>query len=516
MIGQAMQLAVQNHRAGKFAEAEKIYRQVLDLQPDQPDALHLLGVLVHQAGRTDLAIELIQRAIAINPNIADYHNNLGRALWGKGRLDEAIASLRRAIQLKPDLLEAHANLGIVLRDRGLLDEALDTYRNLLRLKPDFAEAHNNLAVVLRQQGRLDEAIDSYRNALRFNPDYAEAHNNLGISLHFTGRYDKAIDAYRNAVRLKPDYAEARHNLALTLLLKENFAEGWPEYEWRWRCKGIASPPRRWKQPRWDGAPLNGQTILLYADQGFGDAIQFVRYAPMVAGRGGRVVVGCPLELARLFRSNPDLGQIVSGDQGLPHFDLHCPLASLPLVFQTRMESIPARVPYLNADPALVEMWRQKLAPSQGKLRVALSWAGNPAFRGDRNRSLPFDCLTPLGGVRGATFFSLQKGEASQHAKNPPPGMDLIDLGPELTDFADTAAVMSLMDVIIAIDSSVCHLAGALARPVWLLLQSVPEWRWLLNRDDSPWYPTMRLFRQKSTGDWSELIGRVAQGLGAFR
>jgi hypothetical protein len=255
---------------------------------------------------------------------------------------------------------------------------------------------------------------------------------------------------------------------------------------------------------------------LWGEQGFGDVIHFARYASLVAHRGGRTVIWCQRELAGVLRSNPELGEIVPSDAGVPAHDFQCPLMSLPCVFNTRLETIPASRSYLNSDPALVETWKKRLGSSDGRLKVGLAWAGNPRFQDDRTRSLALERLAPLGAVRGVKFYSLQKGAAEEQAKNPPPGLELTDLAPGLKDFADTAAVMSLMDLIITTDTCVPHLAGALGRPVWAMLQFVPDFRWLLEREDSPWYPTMRLFRQTSPGDWNGVIGRVAEALAAYR
>ncbi len=269
------------------------------------------------------------------------------------------------------------------------------------------------------------------------------------------------------------------------------------------------------EPRWDGQDLHGRTILLLYEQGLGDAIQFVRYAPLVSQRGGRAVIQCQGELVRLLRSNPDLGKVIPLGATPPPFDVQCPLVSLPFVFRTDLRTIPASVPYLHPEPGLIDSWRQQLALSSAGLNIGLAWAGNPLFREDRTRSIELRQLVPLGAVPGVSFYSFQKSSAADQAISPPPPMKLTPLGPELHDFADTAAALSLMDLVITTDTSIAHLAGALARPVWVMLQFVPDWRWLLDRNDTPWYPTMRLFRQTSLGDWPDVIDRVAKSLLAF-
>jgi tetratricopeptide (TPR) repeat protein len=548
-VDQAMQLAVQNHQAGKLSDAEEIYRRVLTQQPNHSDALHLLGVICHQTAQPDAAIDLIRRAIAINPGIAQYHNNLGNALRDKGFSDEAIAAYRNAVRLKPDYSDAHYNLAVALRAQGQIDQAIAAYRNALSFKPEFADAHNDLGSALRETGSLDEAIASLREGIRLQPDLHKAHNNLANALHEKGRLDEAIAALRQAlqikpdiaelhnnlgnilrddgllddavaalrqsIRLKPDFAEAHYNLGIALLLKGDLPEGWSKYEWRWRCKNVAAPRSGSHQPRWDGADLTGRTILLQADAGFGDTIQFIRYVPLVAARGGKVVLECPPQLHRLLQALPGLERLISANQPLPQFDVHCPLTSLPLAFGTKLETIPAQIPYLNANDDLSRRWAKLLADSDG-LKVGIVWAGNPRHSNDRNRSLSLSLLAPLARNPGITFYSLRKGGPPGQISAPPSGIKLIDYTAELTDFADTAALIANLDLIIAADTAVAHLAAALGKPVWVLLPYAPDWRWQLEREDSPWYPTMRLFRQKTWGDWPEVIERAAQTLDAYR
>jgi tetratricopeptide (TPR) repeat protein len=580
---QAMQLAVQNHQAGRFAQAQEIYCQVLSQQPNNPEALHLLGVLAQQIGKLDVSIELIQRAISISPSSAHYHNNLGNSLRDKGKHAEAIIAYRNAVRLKPDYPEAYYNLGIALRDAGQLEEAIAAYRNAIQFNPDYAAAQNNLGNALREKGLLDEAITAYRRAVRLNPDQPETQNNLGTTLREKGLLDEAVTAlnqaihlnpnfveayynlgaaqwekgsideaiasYKQALRLnpgfveaysnlgvalrekglldestaicreailiKPDCAEAHDVLSSVLLLKGDLLQGLTEQEWRWRRRDYPAPRGEFVQPRWDGTALDGRTILLHTEGGFGDTIQYVRFAPMVAKCGARVVLECQAPLLPLLRGSVGVDQLISTDEPLPHFDVHCPMMSLPWALGTTFETIPATVPYLRSDPGLVESWNARLGPGDGKLRIGLTWGGNRAFRRDLTRSLRLEQLAILSSVPGARFYSLQKGPPGENAKSPPPGFELINLGPELRDFSDTAAVMSLMDLIISTDTSVAHLAGALGRPVWVILQFMPDWRWFLDREDSPWYPTMRLFRQKRFGDWDEVITRVAEALGAI-
>jgi len=477
-IQQAFGLAMQRHEAGRLHEAEQLYRQILAQQPEHAGAMQFLGVIANQVGRNDIAVGLIRRAIGLNPNVAEAYNNLGNALKDQGQLDEAIAAFRQALALNPNLPEAHNNLGSALKDQGQLDEAIAAYRQAIALRPTYADAHNNLGNALKDQGQLDEAVA----------------------------------AFRQAIALKPDYAEFHFNLSLSLLTSGDFQQGWEEHEWRWKCKEFPTPARNFPQPQWDGCPLEGRTLLLHTEQGHGDAVQFIRYLPLVEQRGGRIIIECYAELQRLFQTMAGRCQVVFRGQPLPAFDLHCPLLSLPRVFGTNFANLPQIVPYLSPDPALVEAWSRTLGAPDGQLRVGLAWAGNPRYKWDRTRSVNLQQLAPFAAARGVKFYSLQKGPPGEQAKNPPVGLELVDLGPELNDFVDTAAVMSLMDLIITTDTSVPHLAGALGRSVWVMLQLVPDFRWLRDRTDSPWYPTMRLFRQPTWGDWDSVITRVVDAL----
>jgi len=494
--------------AGQVDQAIAACRQAIILNPKDPGAYGNLGNALRSKGNLDEAIDACRQAIALNPNFPDAYNNLGVALKKHGQLDEAIAAFRQAIVLKPKYAEAHSNLGNALQDKGLWDEAISAYRQAMALKPSYAEAHNNLGTALQVSGYLDEAIAAYRQAMTVRANYAEAHSNLGSALQAKGHLDKAITAFCQAITLKPDYAEAHHNLSLALLVQGDFRQGWEEYEWRWHVAGLRSVRRDFTQPQWDGSPLKGHTILLHSEQGFGDTIQFIRYLPLVAQRGGRVIVECPPELHRLLKAMNANIPFVPRGQSLPNFDVHSPLLSLPKVMGTTLASIPGNVPYLHADAADVALWRNRLAEQSDCKKVGLVWAGSRQHKNDGNRSLKLASLGALSQVPGMCFFSLQKGEASSQATTPPQGMTLIDVSQQLNDFADTAALIANLDLIIAVDTAVAHLAGAMGKPVWTLLPFMPDWRWLLERQDSPWYPTMRLFRQPSIGDWDSVIKQV--------
>jgi tetratricopeptide (TPR) repeat protein len=499
-------------KLGKLEEAIAAHQTAARLNPDYAELHYNLANALMKNGQTQEAIGVYRHAVRLKPDFASAHNNLGQALYVNGQFDESLAACRRAIQLDPNYFEAHFNLALALQAKGRLDESIAAIHQALRLRPNSAVAHYNHGNVLHDMDRFDEAIAAYRRALQFMPDYPEAHNNLGIALRDAGRFDDANTAFLEALRIRNENPPVHWNLALNYLLQGKFKEGWAEHEWRWQCDSFPSPRRNFPQPMWDGRDLNGQTILLHAEQGFGDTIQFVRYAPMVAKRGGRVLLQCQSPLVRLLKQNPQLGQIISADEPLPDFDIQCPLLSLPGAFNTDLQSIPAEIPYLRADPALTEAWKTRLSSAPSSFRIGLVWAGSPAHKRDRQRSLPLSQFLPLAAVTGVSFFSLQIGPASQQIKDLLDKMKLTDFTAALHDFAETAALISNLDLVIGVDTAVTHLAAAIGKPVWLLLPHVPDWRWLTTREDSPWYPTMRLFRQLSPGDWPEVFRRVTQSL----
>jgi Tfp pilus assembly protein PilF len=538
--------ALRHHQSGDLALAENLYRQILQAEPRHADAWHLLGVIAVQVGRQDVAVEYIGGALHLNPCLAEAHNNLGAVLHEQGKLEQAEASYREAVRVKPGYAEAHKNLGIVLRDQGKpkeaeasyrealrvmpayaeahsnlgvvlheqdkLEEAEACYREALRLKPGLAEAHNGLAHILADQGKMEDAESSCREALRLKPGYAEAHNSLGVVLEHQGKLAEAEVSYREALRHKLGYAEARMNLSLHRLLHGNFAQGWPEYEWRLLTKDNlcnALPP-----PSWDGSDLVGQTILLQIEQGAGDAFQFVRYARLVKAKGGRVWLQCPRALAQILASCPGVDQVVAGTLP-PSSHLTAPLLSLPMLCRTALETIPAKVPYLAVDPGRVQSWRARLATYVG-FKVGICWQGNPKLRWDRLRSAPLDSFAPLAAVPGVCLIALQRGPGVEQIAQLSEALNIVDLPGRSDDPAeswlDTAALIQVLDLVVSVDTAVVHLAGALGAPVWVALPFMPDWRWLLNRDDSPWYPTLRLFRQRKPGDWPEVFQRIGLAL----
>jgi tetratricopeptide (TPR) repeat protein len=520
---------------GRLAEAIDCYERALALAPTSVDTLYNLGNTYQDLGQPERAAAYFERALRLNPEAIELHNNLGTALQDLGRLDEAIGCYRKALALRPDLVESLDNLGGALQAQGKLDEAQACYERALALRPDRVESLIGLGVVLRAQGRLEEAVARYRRALELSPDHPEAHNNLGvalvdlrqpeeatpqyeraltlqpnraethsnlgIALQRQGRYAEAFASYGRALALKPDYAEAHFNRANALLLTGELNEGWQEYEWRF---AVARYDRKFDQPLWSGEPLAGARILIHAEQGFGDTLQFVRYVPAVAEHGGKIVLEVPAPLVRLARTVAGVSQVVAGGDPLPAFDCHCPLLSLPRVFKTNLATIPSAVPYVRVPAEASAAWAERIPTAPG-LKVGVVWAGTTIG------AIDLRLLQPLWEVDGVSWFSLQVGDRSGDISSLG-GVKIADLSPWLLDFAETAAAVCHLDLVISVDTSVAHLAGALGRPTWLLLRDPPEWRWLLEREDSPWYPTARLFRQRKGGDWPCVVREVAAAL----
>lgn len=492
--------AAAHHRAGRLADAEAGYRAVLRLEPTNPNALHLLGLVAAAAGQIDAALGLIEQAIAALPTLVEAHYNLGRLLHQRGELGRAENAYREAIRLRPDYAEAHDNLGGVLQAQGRLTDALASFRRALDLRPDYPAALSNLGTLLQDLGQVDEAIQAYRRALQLDPAFLQAAHNLGEVLQDAHRVSESIAAYENALSLDPTYADAHSGLAFALLRSGDLQRGWEEYEWRFRRADRPFPPRPVPGPAWDGKDPAGQTILVTAEQGFGDTIQFARYLPLLANRHAHVIFQCPAALARLCGTLEGVDEVITVAQPLPAFDCHVSLLSLPRLFGTSLKTIPADVPYLRAP----EVWGHPF--ESGLPRIGLVWHANPHAQQARSwRSMPLDTLRPLANIQ-ATFVSLQV--------EPPPAdvLRMVDVSATISDFADTAAAIQQLDLVISVDTAVAHLAGALGRPVWTMLPYTADWRWLLDGSDSPWYPTMRLFRQPVWGNWSSVVQEVASEL----
>ena len=497
---------------GKFDQAIACFRSALHYTPGDAEVYNNLGIALMGQGNRGDAAACYRQALALRPEYAEAYFNLGNALKDQGNLDEAVHCFQQTLRLRPGLVEAHNNLGNVLKDQGKFDQAADVYRRALELKPDHAVAHNNLGGVLMELGRLDEAAACCRRALDLKPDLASSHDNLGLVCQELGRLDEADACFRRAVELQPDCADAHLNWSMLRLLRGDFQRGWAGYEWRWQTR---PPSPHFGRPSWRGEPLEGRTILLHWEQGLGDTIQFIRYAAVVKAFGGRVVVECQRALRQLLARTPGMDQLIAPPDEPPAFDVQAPLLSLPGILKTTLETVPASVPYIFASPELVEQWRERLRPIPG-IKIGIAWQGNPEYRRDRSRSIALSCFEPLARLEGVRLFSLQKGAGLQQLRDLSGAWPIEDLGSRLDEasgpFMDTAAVMKNLDLVIAPNTALAHLAGALGVALWVALPLVPDWRWLMDRDDSPWYPTARLFRQTAPGDWVGVFHRMAREL----
>lgn len=498
------------YHAGDAGRAKELSLRAAAVTPVPARASALLAAIAADEGLVEDGLRWAALAREADRGAASPAYLSGRLLQEAGRLAEAETSYREAVALDPGHARAYNNLGCVLHMQGRLDEALAAYRRALDLDASLPQANQNYASIVRDAGALERAVSEYRRVTIANPGDAMAFNDLGNTLRELGRHRESLEAFERALTLDPGLAQAHFSRSFVLLLLGDYAAGWREYDWRWRLPAFNAPVRRFTQPMWDGRPRC--TVLLHAEQGLGDTLQFARYAALVAARGAAVVFESQPELVALMRDVPGVGRVVPRGEPLPEFDAHAPLMSLPRLFGTTLDSIPWDGPYVTASPERAASW--DLAPHAGvaRLRAGLVWAGRPQQWDDRKRSLSLDRLAPLAAVGGVSFFSLQVGEAAAQAATPPEGMTLVDLTSRIRDFADTAALVSRLDLVITIDTSVAHLAGAMGVPVWVLVAHAPDWRYHLERDDQPWYPSMRLFRQARDGDWSDAIARVAEAL----
>ena len=541
-VQQAMQEAVALHQQGRLREAEKLYARVLKAAPDHFDAMHLNGLAKAQAGQMGEAYRLMSGALKINPQAPDAWMNLANVLHALKRDAEALDCLDKALALRPGDLNALENRGnallalqraqdalacfndVLARDPrhggarigrgsalaslGRANDALADFDAALSVMPGHPGALYNRGNALFDLGRYAEAIAAFDRALAVAPNFAQAWNNRGRALQTLNRHSEAIASFGKAVEQQKDYADAHANRALSLLTLGDLKRGFAEYEWRWQRTGMRDTRRGYGKPLWLGEyPLARKTILLTAEQGLGDTIQFARYVTLLAKTGARVVLEVPPELKPLLESLDGVVSCHARGETLPAYDVHCPLGSLPLALKTEPGSIPAEIPYLRADDARIEKWRPRIDALPGK-RVAFAWAGNASHANDRNRSIELAMLEPLFAFEGLSFLSIQRDLRSGDAEVLSRHANVAALGDELEDMADTAALLALADLTISVDTSVVHLAGALGRPVWVMLPFAPDWRWTLEGERSPWYPQARLFRQPAPGDWPSVTAAL--------
>ena len=500
-------LAIALYEQKQDLEAIDLYRQAIAVQPDYANAHHNLGMALYRQAKPEEAIACYRQAVELEPNHASAHNSLAVALYQQNKLDEAIEHYQQAIAIHPGYVNAHDNLGIALKQQGKLEAAATHFQQAIAFNPSYANAYINLGNAMRELGRFNEAIAYCQESIRLQPTNADAYNTYGCVLVDLARFKDAIACFEDAVRLRPDFADAHLNMGIILLQIGEFRRGFEEYHWRWKTKQC--PDLRYTQALWTGESLHGKVILLTAEQGFGDTIQFARYAPMVAARGGEVIIACQKPLLRLLSTVPGVSRCVDRDKDNIDIHTHAPLLELPYILGTTTDTIPANVPYLSP-PSQSSI--QLDVPPNTQLKIGIVWATNPSNSTSGKRSCALSHFLSLLEVPGIALYSLQKEQPATDRdllQNTP---RLQDLQEQLTDFADTAAAIAQLDLIITVDTAVAHLAGALGKPTWTLLPHIADWRWLSDRDDNPWYPTMRLFRQNQPADWDSVMQQVRQAL----
>uniref|UniRef100_Q3ATU8 TPR repeat n=1 Tax=Chlorobium chlorochromatii (strain CaD3) TaxID=340177 RepID=Q3ATU8_CHLCH len=499
------------HQSGKHNEAEACYQQILKQQPHHIDALHLLGVLFYHKKEYSKALDLLNQAIALKPTFTEAYSNRGAVLKELKRFDEALASYNKALELKENYAAAWYNRANLLKEWKQFSEAIESYNKAIEFQPNYPEAYSNRGVVLKELKQFDAAFASYNQAIALKPTYVEAYSNKGTVLKELKQLDAAIESFNKAIALKPDYAEVQWNKSLVLLLSGNFIDGWMLYEWRWKKADFTSPKRNFTQPLWLGKEsLEHKTILLHSEQGLGDTLQFCRYATLVAKRGARVILEVPDILIPLLKQLEGVEQIIAKGKKIPPFDYHTPLLSLPLAFTTRLENIPSPSKYLFIDNNKIEEWKQRLHTIPHP-RIGLVWSGRAEHKNDHNRSIALaDLLRYLPNKYH--YVSLQKEVRDSDKKTLDVTSNMVHFGNELHDFADTAALCELMDLVISVDTSVAHLSASLGKPTWILLPFIPDWRWLLDRNDTPWYASATLYRQHTRDDWESVLKNIATDL----
>jgi tetratricopeptide (TPR) repeat protein len=504
--------AFAHYQQDRLADAETICHAILAAQPEHFDALHLLGLLRHAQKRNVEALQLVAAVLKRAPQSAELLNNYGRILAALTRHEEALACFDAALRQNAGYINALRSRAAVLKSLARDQEALAAFAAILAADRDDIDALNECGGLHMRLGRPGAAVDCYDRALAAAPRLVELHVNKGSALAAANRFAEAQESFAAAAAIDPQYADAHHRASLICLRFGDFKRGWRDYEWRWRTSR-AVKRREVTAPLWLGDhPIQGKSILLSAEQGLGDTINFVRYAPMVAALGARVILDVPTPLKEIAASVPGVSLVLGDGEPVPQIDFYCPLMSLPLAFRTEVATIPANIPYMRPPEAYRAKWREKM-PRNGRLRIGLCWAGSSAHLNDHNRSIALERFGRILSLPNLDFISVQKEvSAPQAALLRRHGV--VQLGQDFASFADSAAALAELDLLVSVDTSVAHLAGALGKAVALLLPLPAEWRWLLDRSDSPWYPTMRLFRQSASGDWDGPLERLYQELGA--
>lgn len=487
------------------------YSEAIKLNPNLAEEYTNLGLAFQSLNQLDAALACHDRAIAIKPNLAEAYSNRGATLQALSQLDAALANHNQAVALKPDSAVAYSNRGATLQALGRLDAAITDFNQAIALKPDYAEAYSNRGTALQALNQLEAALANHYQAIVLKPEHAQAYSNLGATLQALNQLEAAISSYDQAIRLQPDHAEAQANKSMALLLSGDFVNGWVSYEWRWENKKTGLQKRNFSQPRWSGAEsISGKTILLYAEQGLGDTLQFCRYAKLVNDLGTRVILEVPPALSGLLDKLDGVSELVTQGAPLPDFDYHCPLLSAPQAFKTDLGSIPRAARYLSSDTEKCAYWEKKLGAKDAP-RIGLAWSGSTGHINDHNRSIELQRLLQYL-PDGLQYISLQRDVRTADMEVLRQFPDILHFGDELHDFTDTAALCEQVDLVISVDTSITHLSAALGKPTWILLPFSPDWRWLLDREDSPWYPSAKLYRQENTGNWHGILTRLNRDL----
>lgn len=502
---------------GRAEEAAAAYRTAVAISPGYAEAHNNLGNTLRDMGRAEAAAASYAEAVALRPDYVEAHNSLGNVHKALGRLEDAVVGYGRALALRPRSPELHNNLACALMDLKRVDEAMAGYERALGLKSDFVEAHAGLANALQALGRVDDAVASYRKALALRPDHVEALTNMGVALVTLGQVEEGAACQLQALVLRPDFAEAHTNLGLARLVQGRLCEGFREYEWRWRTARFLRTGGVPPGPAWDGGDPAGRRVLVYAEQGLGDTVMFVRYLPMLAALGCEVVLECQPSLVVMLAGVPGASAVLGHGDPRPSYDCHVALMSLPRLLGTEYDTIPAPIPYLHPDPSRVEHWRRWLEHRDGPV-VGLCWRGGRAHQADHRRSMDLADTLPLFGIPGIRLVGIQMDSAKEQADTLSPTLPFVDAtaayDPAVDPFVETLAVIAAVDLVVSVDTSVAHVAGAAGRPVWLAVNAGPDWRWFLSGEASPWYPTLRLFRQSRSGDWDGVVRRMASALRA--
>jgi len=499
------------YRKGWFDKAKDIFEKIVEYDKENIDALFFLGVVYYELKNYYKSLNYFEKALSYSDRNPIVYVNMGTVYKEIGDFENAFLCYQKAIKIDPAFTEAYNHLGTLYQETRQFDIAEEYYKRALSLNPNFADAYYNIGTILKEKELFDDAQEYILKALSLNPLHREGLVNLGDIQKEKGEMSKGLGYYKQAISVSPDYPEAHFNLACVYLLLGNFEEGWAEYEWRWKTKEFEALRRDFGKPRWYGEEIRGKRIFLTCEQGLGDAIQFVRYAKRVKDLGAEVILEVPKVLHRLFMYVEGIDSLVMVGSEVPNFDVYCPLLSLPYVFKTNLETIPNEVPYVIVNEEIVKRWAMRVNSSKDnyKMKIGIAWAGNPRHKKDKHRTISLRDYLPILNVKDIAFYSLQKGYGSEQVKGLGEDLKIIDLTDGIEDFLDTAGLIMNLDLVISVDTAVAHLAGALGKPVWVLIPFVPDWRWMLNREDSPWYPTMRLFRQEIRNDWDGVIKKVS-------